>query len=226
MERSFQPDEAHTAGSSSPTRTRVLAAAAELFAARGFAATTIAEIRKVSGASASSIYWEFGSKEGILGAVLEDAATRWLNQTHQPPQTVSGAGTDQLAVAFEQLAAELTERPEFLRLLLLLALERREGDLATLGAIRRVRDQATRRLADGFRVSGLFSAEVPDQLVHDVAAATLAFADGAFVAAQIDPGEANLRRMFAIFYAGLRAALGVEGMGIFEPVPGQKGPRP
>ena len=39
----------------------------------------------------------------------------------------------------------------------------------------------------------------------------MAFADGAFVAAQIDPGVADLRRLFAIFSWGLVAALRVEG---------------
>lgn len=118
MERSFQ--------SSPDIRARVLAAAAELFATRGYAGTSIAEIRKLSGAPASSIYWEFGSKEGILGVVLEEAAFRWLDQARQSTVSATarhgGFDGNSLAQAFDYLAVELTERPEFLRLLLLLAL--------------------------------------------------------------------------------------------------------
>ena len=55
-----------------------------------------------------------------------------------------------------------------------------------------------------------------DDTVEELARIALAFADGAFVAAQIDPGVADLRRMFAIFYAGMAAALRVEGAGFIE----------
>lgn len=43
----------------------ILAAALDCFADRGFAATTIDEIRKRSGASIGSIYHHFGGKEGL-----------------------------------------------------------------------------------------------------------------------------------------------------------------
>jgi AcrR family transcriptional regulator len=43
----------------------ILAAALECFTERGFAATTIDEIRKRSGASIGSIYHHFGGKEGL-----------------------------------------------------------------------------------------------------------------------------------------------------------------
>jgi AcrR family transcriptional regulator len=43
----------------------ILAAALECFAKRGFAATTIEEIRERSGASIGSIYHHFGGKEGL-----------------------------------------------------------------------------------------------------------------------------------------------------------------
>src|SRR3712207_2719799 len=85
MERSFQDAAAAPAGDDGPpgTRQRVLDAAAELFAAHGFAGTSISAIRKASGVLPSSIYWEFGSKQGILAAVLEDSADRWLDQAAQ-----------------------------------------------------------------------------------------------------------------------------------------------
>jgi AcrR family transcriptional regulator len=43
----------------------ILAAALECFAERGFASTTIEEIRERSGASVGSIYHHFGGKEGL-----------------------------------------------------------------------------------------------------------------------------------------------------------------
>lgn len=212
MERSF-----HTTDDEGPagTRERILAAASDLFASSGFAGTSIAALRQRSGASASSIYHEFGSKEGVLAAVLEESAARWLAQAKDSAQRAweqsRETGEPPLAAYFANLAEELTERPDFLRLLLLLSLERREADAATIRAVRRVRAKATLGLARGMRAGGLLAPEVPEAIADEIARMTLAFADGAFVAAQIDPETVDLRRMFAIFHAGLAAALRVEG---------------
>jgi AcrR family transcriptional regulator len=212
LERSFQSvDDGGPAG----TRERILAAASDLFATSGFAGTSVAALRQRSGASASSIYHEFGSKEGVLAAVLQESAARWLAQAKDSAQRALSdsrrSGEPPLAAYFANLAEELTERPDFLRLLLLLSLERREAGEATIRAVRRVRARATLGLALGMRAGGLFGPEVPDDIADEIARVTLAFADGAFVAAQIDPETVDLRRMFAIFYAGLAAALRVEG---------------
>jgi len=219
MERSFQSPPPAPA-EPDDTRTRVLHAAAELFATRGFAGTSISAIRTASGVLPSSMYWEFGSKQGILAAVLEDSADRWLGQASQSAlravERSRATGRRPIEAHFACMAEELTERPEFLRLLLLLALERREGDPATIEAVRRVRDRATRGLAAAFRLGGLVEDGVSDEAVHELARIALAFADGAFVAAQIDPATTDLKRMFAIFYAGMAAALAVEGATIVE----------
>ncbi|MEU8912747.1 TetR/AcrR family transcriptional regulator [Streptomyces nigrescens] len=49
----------------------ILRAAAELFAAKGYRQTTFADVAERSGISRGSIPWHFGSKEGLLLAVLE-----------------------------------------------------------------------------------------------------------------------------------------------------------
>jgi AcrR family transcriptional regulator len=193
----------------------VLAAAAQLFATAGFAGTSISEIRELSGASASSIYREFGSKDGILSEVLEDSAARWIDQAgacaERAREEWEASRRPMLELYFENLADAFTERPEFLRLLLLLALERRDAGGETLAAVQRVRARAAAGFARGFREGGLVGENAPDELVDQIATATMAFADGAFVAKQINPDAIDLRRMFAIFYSGLVAALSVEG---------------
>ena len=50
----------------------ILAAALECFTERGFAATTVEEIRARSGASIGSIYHHFGDKEGIAAELYVD----------------------------------------------------------------------------------------------------------------------------------------------------------
>lgn len=218
MERSFQKQLEPAPAVGCDTRTRVLNAAAELFATRGFAGTSISAIRAASGVLPSSIYWEFGSKHGILVAVLEDSAERWLNETGEMARDAwaraRSTGRSPLEAYIENLAKVMNDRPEFLRLLLLLALERREGDPSTIQAIRRVRERAANGLARAFRAGGVVGPETGDETVGELARIALAFADGAFIAAQIDPGATDLRRMFSIFCAGMSAALRDEGAGI------------
>ena len=53
-------------------RGEILAAALRAFTDRGFAAATIADVRRLSGASIGSIYHHFGSKEELAGALYAD----------------------------------------------------------------------------------------------------------------------------------------------------------
>lgn len=200
---------AATAGAG--TRERVIRAAAELFATRGFAATSISAIRNASGALPSSIYWEFGSKDGILAAVLEDSAARWLEQARASAVRAMAqpalSAKLRLGAYLEQLADALAERPEFLRLLLLLSLERRDVDERSLQAIRQVRRRAVESLARLYAEAGIVDPAAQESDVVELARASLAFFDGAFVAAQVDPETTDLRRMFSLLHAGITAAV-------------------
>ncbi|MEV4223299.1 TetR/AcrR family transcriptional regulator [Nonomuraea sp. NPDC049725] len=53
------------------SRELILTAAAELFAEKGYRQTTFVDVAERSGISRGSIPWHFGSKEGLLLAVLE-----------------------------------------------------------------------------------------------------------------------------------------------------------
>jgi AcrR family transcriptional regulator len=189
----------------------VIRAAADLFAARGFAGTSISSIRNASGLLPSSIYWEFGSKEGILVAVLEDSAARWLEQAEDcalhAMAEPAPSPESRLGVYLDYLANALAERPEFLRLLLLLSLERREVDERSLQAIRNVRQRAMQGLARLFLEAGVLDATTREADVMQLARASLAFFDGAFIAAQIDPATTDLRRMFSLLRTCITAAM-------------------
>src|SRR5262245_54365824 len=56
------------------TRGRILDAAAELFVAGGFAATSVAAIAARAEVSAETVYQAFGSKPALLDAVVRRAA--------------------------------------------------------------------------------------------------------------------------------------------------------
>jgi TetR/AcrR family transcriptional regulator len=56
-------------------RAKILAAAEELFAARGFAGTTVRDIAQSAGVNPAMIHYYFGNKEGLYRAIIESAAS-------------------------------------------------------------------------------------------------------------------------------------------------------
>jgi AcrR family transcriptional regulator len=74
----------------SRTRPRILAAAADRFAAFGYRRTGMAEIARQAGVAAGTLYRYFESKEEIFRAVIRDLHDGWLARAHaalRPPGT-------------------------------------------------------------------------------------------------------------------------------------------
>lgn len=69
---------------SEATRRRLVEAASALFADRGYRDTSVRAIGERAGISRGSIFWHFGSKEGLLWAVVEDAFGRWETEVLVP----------------------------------------------------------------------------------------------------------------------------------------------
>ena len=127
------------------SRELILDATERLMATRGYAATSMSDIRKACGLPPSSIYWHFGSKEGVLAAVMERGADRFFasipiwDQADVPAEQRSER---QLTV----LAGLQSQHPDFLRLFYMLSLERSD-DPAVARVVRRVRDTAIERVS-------------------------------------------------------------------------------
>ena len=170
------------------SRARILDAAERLMAERGYAGTSISAIVRASGLPASSVYWHFSSKRGLLAAVMERAAESWLARFRSESER-GGLGDRTLGGLLARAAPDVGRPPtEFLRLLILLALERREADAATLDTIRRVRRRALElvrgALFETFRDAGEAEAH---RIADACSAFVLAFGEGLFIARQIDP---------------------------------------
>jgi TetR/AcrR family transcriptional regulator, cholesterol catabolism regulator len=69
-------------------RADVLAAAADLFAARGYAATTVREVAEAAGILGGSLYYHFDSKESMADEILSG----FLAQLWADYDRVTGAG--------------------------------------------------------------------------------------------------------------------------------------
>ncbi|MCW7984317.1 MULTISPECIES: TetR/AcrR family transcriptional regulator [Streptomyces] len=93
----------------------ILRAAAELFAAKGYRQTTFADVAERSGISRGSIPWHFGSKEGLLLAVLERSVDLIRAELIEEPGELAApeeaeAGFDRLMGGADALFAQPTTK--------------------------------------------------------------------------------------------------------------------
>jgi len=89
----------------------------------------------------SSIYWHFKDKDALLAAVIERSFTTWLSAWELPDEGSPIERAESLAV---QTAKAVLDSPDFLRLGLMLALERRPVEPQARARFLEVRDEAQR----------------------------------------------------------------------------------
>lgn len=180
------------------SRESILDATERLMATRGYAATSISDIRKACGLPPSSIYWHFGSKEGVLAAVMERGADRFFAAI-----PTSEDADEQLAV----LSRLQSQHPDFLRLFYMLSLERSD-DPAVAAVVRRVRDTAIGRFRSA--ITQLLPADAPppkaDRVVTELTALAVALSDGVFFADHLEP-DTDVERMYRRLYQAMAALI-------------------
>src|SRR6516225_11435466 len=104
------------------SRERILDAATAIASERGYEGTSIALVSAKCGLPASSIYWHFKDKDDLIAAVIERSFARWLSAWEMPAE---GTARERIVSMVMQIAKALLDSPDFLRLGLMLALERR-----------------------------------------------------------------------------------------------------
>lgn len=181
------------------SRGQILDAAERLMSTQGYAATSISHIRAECGLPASSIYWHFGSKEGVLAAVMERGAERFFAQIprHGDLETTRAAAAKLLA-----------EHPEFLRLTYILSLER-SADPAVGAAVRRVRDTAIAGFRDVIRqmIPDGVEPEHAERVVAELASFATALSDGVFFADHLEPESTDVDRMYTRMFQAVAALI-------------------
>ena len=168
------------------SRERVLDAAENVMARDGFEATTLARVVAESGIPESSVYHYYGSKDGILLAVMERGAERFFADLPDPDPRARRAA-EHLSGVVSTAAQTLKRHPNFLRLLIVFAIQppqTRDGEVGAV--VGRVRAMALERLRTeiALALDGDPSSAATDQLARFALAAF----DGAFLASQADPG--------------------------------------
>jgi AcrR family transcriptional regulator len=173
-------------------RQEILDAASRVMSEYGYEGASISAIMKESGIQKSSIYWQFDSKAAIAAAVMERGARRFFDAT--PQRRVRGKPGTRLQAYLSDIADNLDEHQEFLRLFLLLLITNR--DPAVADVLERVRSEALARMREF--IATAFEAEGPHVagiIADRLAGLGVALFDGYFLSAQIDGIEGRSRRV-------------------------------
>jgi len=172
------------------SRQRILDAATEIAAERGYEGTSIALVSKKCGLPASSIYWHFKDKDHLIAAVIERSFASWLAAWQFPDE---GDAPDRMKGMAMQIAKALLDSPDFIRLGLMLALERRPVEARARAMFLQARAQAYGQLID---VIGELTPDLTDAQTHQLATYALAGADGLFIAKEIGGDAVDLIALF------------------------------
>jgi AcrR family transcriptional regulator len=174
------------------SRERILDAATEIAAERGYEGTSIALVSAKCGLPASSIYWHFKDKDDLIAAAIERSFAGWLEAWRVPEE---GAPLDRLAAFAMQIATALLDSPDFIRLGLMLALERRPVEPRARAMFLQARAQTYDELADTVRglAPGLGEAQI-----HQLVTYAIAGADGLFIAKEIGGHTVDLLELLEL----------------------------
>jgi AcrR family transcriptional regulator len=168
------------------SRELVLDAAERVMAGDGFDAATVARVVAESGIPESSVYHYYGSKDGILLAVMERGAERFFADVPEPDRR-TGRPSEHLRGAVSAAVEALERHPNFLRLLIVFAVQPPEaanGDVAAV--VGHVRETARERLRKQIAIA--FDDDPDSATTDELARFALAAFDGAFLASRADPG--------------------------------------
>ncbi|MER5796386.1 TetR/AcrR family transcriptional regulator [Streptomyces sp. NPDC001980] len=176
------------------SRQRILDAAVEIAGERGYEGTSIAAVSAKCGLPASSIYWHFEDKDDLIAAVIERSFETWLTAVELPGEE-TGTPLERVTSMAANVAKSLVDAPDFLRLGLMLALERRPTEPRGRTVFLRVRDIARRKITE---VVEVLVPELDEDAVHMLTTYAVAGADGLFVQREVDGDAVDLVAMFEL----------------------------
>ena len=185
---------------------RIIRAAVELFATQGYLKTTMNQVGEAAGYTGGLVSHRFGSKEGLLKAVIERITQRFLEDQLRPSVEAESA-EEAVRAMIDIYLREVTIRQSRIRALYVIMGE-------ALGAVPEVREDIA-RLNDGFRnrlanlarrgiESGEFSAGVDPEAAGIL---ILGLLRGVTMQALADPKAIDLGSMIPLVQASALAGL-------------------
>ncbi|MGW4537029.1 TetR/AcrR family transcriptional regulator [Streptomyces chartreusis] len=176
------------------SRQRILDAAVEIAGERGYDGTSIAAVSAKCGLPASSIYWHFKDKDDLIAAVIERSFEAWLTAVELPGEE-AGTPLERVTAMAANVAKSLVDAPDFLRLGLMLALERRPTEPRGRTVFLQVRDITHRKIAE---VAATLFPALDEAAVDTLTTYAIAGADGLFVHREVKGDNVDLVALFEL----------------------------
>lgn len=173
------------------SRERLLEAAIELIAHRGYAATSVDAICRSAGSVKTALYWHFGSKEGLLAAVVDRVANDWISQL-EDAAAHAGQGVGRLDAMLDGLRGIVEGRQHLLRLLFSVLLERMDTHAETREVIRKAFYRAETAIVESLRADYQDSLRKPRMVAQLILSSTI----GLWLHQLMDPEATDLERGF------------------------------
>ena len=178
------------------SRQRIREVASELMAERGYVGTSVSAIAKRSRLPASSLYWHFGSKQGLLAAVAAEGGSQWLDLIPDW-EDLTGSTLERLDKMLREIARQLSGRRDLIKLLLTLYIERDRIDQASVRTIRGVRRAAVGKFKPAMKaLIESLGGTSSNFMIEELSNFALSFTNGCFIDHEVDPEATNLARRF------------------------------
>jgi AcrR family transcriptional regulator len=191
------------------SRLRIIQAATEVAGERGYEGTSIALVSDRSGLPASSIYWHFAGKDALIAAVIENSFDRWLAAMGDWSwSTPSAQFEESFVAAMQSTAKTIVESPDFLRLGLMLTLERRPVELLARSKFLELRQRTFDIIFVAYRQ--LFDetdrGRLDDAAVRSMVSLAMAGTDGILIAYEADGDAVDVIEAFTTLAYGVLGA--------------------
>lgn len=198
---------------SEASRQKILAAAIAIAAERGYEGTTISRVTARSGLPASSLYWHFGDKDGLLAAAVDESFREW-RENHRlwsedaEPDDLGDALRRMLAVRLDSIV----DGNVFFCIGTMLTLEARDQESAARVRFQEIRAGVTVAMRDWY--SERIAAELQERdpaLIDDLVDLTTSFIQGVFLAHRSGshwPPTSYLEPMVQVVLARVEASQG------------------
>lgn len=181
------------------SRQRILEAALEIAAERGYDGTTVALITEKTGLPASSVYWQFKNKDVLLAEALEYSYRDWRrNGPTWQPSNYSGDGRDRIMNRMRHARESIEKQPEYWRLGLMVAMLRKSSKIAAQEKFLAARRETLMIIDEWWQSALPEQAAASAELTTLLTQAHLAFVDGMFVAHRAVP-DIDLDRLVEVF---------------------------
>jgi TetR/AcrR family transcriptional regulator len=189
-------------------RSRLLRAAVDIFGKKGYAAASVREIVEQAGVSKPALYYHFGSKDGVLGALLEEAA-RSFDETLAEALKRRGTAHSRLMGLCDDVVALFSQAVPLVRVAHSLCYAPAEGvSQFDCGVFERSLDAAVRQIVQ----DGVDSGELRAVPIGDMATAITGVflgCSGRELRRSASPiGPNDLHRILDLVFEGLSATSG------------------